>query len=307
MSSLIRRTLRAPKSAIGMVLALVLGAPVMCSADTMGLVISEFMPDASGVEYSQEYVELLATRSIDFSTNPYSVVFCSNGSSSSTKATANGWVEGKLVTYGFSITSGTVSAGDVIYVGGAGMAPTGRTLRTIDLMTSPGDGFGLVRDYGGGALGNGGNEADCLAVFDKPIGELTAGTIPIDAIFFGTGRGATVVSGGAEGYQLPVNDLYSGGKFNSSSFYITQNPSEGVPFIASGMYDLASGEWTTKRTFLNDPATDGTSAIQLAYPVNDPTVNPPPPTAVPLPGAAWGGMVLMGVVGAWRARPWRKR
>ena len=46
-------------------------------------------------------------------------------------ATTNGWKEGGSKTYGFNITSGSVVAGQVVYVGGVSMAPaaTGTVLR----------------------------------------------------------------------------------------------------------------------------------------------------------------------------------
>ena len=299
MSEILWKALRAPKLAMGMVLALVLGAPVTCSADTMGLIISEFMPNPLGDDGAKEYVELLATRSIDFSKTPYSVIFANNGTASS-----SGWVA-SIGIYGFSITSGTVSAGDVVYVGGSATGLAGQKLRTIDVTEYPGDRFGSPLPNG--VMGNGGNEADGVAVFDVLIDTLGSTTVPIDAVFYGNEIGGAARTNASQGYQLPVNDWYNGGKLRSTSPLIEQSPADGVPFVATGAYDLAAQTWTTPRTFAAGLTTDGTSAIQLAYPVNDPPVNPPPPTAVPLPDAAWGGIVLMGVVGAWRARPWRKR
>src|SRR5262245_11075756 len=82
-----------------------------------GLVISEFLANPSGNDSPYEYVELLATRSINFAATPYSVIWTNNGS-----ATSNGWSEGSNTTYGFNITSGSVQAGDVVYVGGSSMA-----------------------------------------------------------------------------------------------------------------------------------------------------------------------------------------
>src|SRR5688572_26201036 len=112
------------------------------------LLISEYLANPSGTDSPLEFVELVATENINFALTPYSVVFGNNGT-----ATANGWVAGGDVTYGFSITSGSVSRGDVVYVGGSSMAPTGTKLRVIDTATTPGDGFGNAAT---GVLGNGG-------------------------------------------------------------------------------------------------------------------------------------------------------
>jgi len=177
--------------------------PAVCPG--AGLLISEILANPSGSDSPFEFVELRATRTIDFSVTPYSVVFNNNGT-----ANANGWIAGGTLSYGFSITTGTVNVGDIVYVGGSSMTPTGTKLRTINTATTAGDGFGNAA--ASGVLGNGGGNADAVAVFDVAIASLTNATVPIDAIFFGTGTGTAVVSGGAAGYQLPVNDRYMGGK-----------------------------------------------------------------------------------------------
>ena len=123
-------------------------APAVCPG--AGLLISEVFPNPSGGTDSPfEFIELVATRSIDFATTPHSVVFVSEG-----PATGNGWREGGDITYGFNITTGTVAAGDVVYVGGSAMTPTGTKLRTINTGTTGGDAFGNADTTG--VLGNGG-------------------------------------------------------------------------------------------------------------------------------------------------------
>lgn len=86
-------------------------------ASNPGLLISEILTNPNGNDSPFEYVELLATGTINFSTTPYSVVF-----EDSTATPSNGWITGGAVSYGFNITSGTVNAGDVVYVGGSSMA-----------------------------------------------------------------------------------------------------------------------------------------------------------------------------------------
>src|SRR5689334_4713027 len=130
--------------------SLLVAPPHAFAATDPGLLISELLANPPGNDANQEYVELIATRSINFATTPYSVVFANNGT-----ATSAGYVAGGTITYGFAITSGTVARGDVVYVGGTGMAPTGPRLRQIDVTTTGGDRFG---NAGGtaGVLGNGG-------------------------------------------------------------------------------------------------------------------------------------------------------
>ena len=54
-----------------------------------GLLISKILANPNGTDSPFEYVELVATRTINFSATPYSVVFSNNGT-----ANANGWVAG---------------------------------------------------------------------------------------------------------------------------------------------------------------------------------------------------------------------
>jgi hypothetical protein len=161
---------------------------------TKGLLISEFLADPTGTDSPFEYVELLATKTINFATTPYTVIFSNNGT-----ANANGWIKGGQETYAFLINSGTVVAGDLIYVGGSSIAPTTNKLRTINTGTTAGDG-GIGTSNVNGVLGNGGTNADAIAVFDVTATSITASTVPVDAIFFGTGIGQALVSNGSAGY-----------------------------------------------------------------------------------------------------------
>jgi hypothetical protein len=245
-----------------------------------GLLISEFLANPTGSDTNQEYVELIATKTIDFSVTPYSVVFSNNGT-----ATTNGWIAGSAITYGFSITSGVVNRGDVVYVGGSGMAPIGTKLRVIDVTTTGGDRFGSAQTTNG-VLGNGGANADAVAVFNVGINTLTNTTVPVDAIFFGTGTGSAVVSGGSAGYELPVNDRYTGGKLQSNSF-LAPDPSSAQVTIATGAFNTSTGQYTSQRVWANSAtATNGVSAITLegdAPPVNQPISASATPPSVTTP------------------------
>lgn len=247
------------------VLAILLGAFPAFSQNP-GLVISEVLANPGGTDNSFEWVELIATQNIDFAATPYSVVVSNNGT-----ATANGWIQGGSVTYGFNITTGSVNAGDVVYVGGSTMLPTGTKLRVIDVVTTPGDGFG---NAGAGVFGNGGGNADGVAVFNVPVTSITSATVPVDAILYGTGIGSALVSGGSAGYQLPVNDTYSGGKLQSSSFF-AGDPGSDVSVRATGSYNTATNQWVGQRNWTTQTAVnDNASAIALV------TVTPPGQVAI---------------------------
>ncbi len=225
-----------------------------------GLIISEFLADPSGNDSPNEFVELLATKDIDFGFTPYTVIFNNNNT-----ATANGWAQGNTITYAFEISSGFVSAGDVIYVGGSGMIPVNNVYRAINYTSATGDGGIGNASATSGVLGNGGANADGIAVFDVPVNLITSSTVPVDAVFFGAGLGNAVVNNGADGYQLPVNDLYNGGKLQSTSFFINNNPLSGQTIKASGEYDITTNTFTTPRTWVNNATfSDGLSDVGLA-------------------------------------------
>ncbi len=235
-------------------------------AQNPGLVISEVLANPNGTDNAFEWVELVATQPIDFSVTPYAVVVSNNGT-----ATAAGWIAGGSVSYGFSITTGTVNTGDVVYVGGSTMLPTGTKLRVIDVVTTPGDGFG---NAAAGVFGNGGANADGIAVFNMPIGSVTNSSVPVDALFYGTGIGSALVSGGSAGYELPVNDRYAGGKLQTNSFF-AGDPGSDVSIKATGFFNTATNQWFGQRAWSTQTAVnDNTTAISLG------TVDPPGSAAI---------------------------
>ena len=207
-----------------------------------GLVISEILPNPAGTDSPFEFVELVATRTINFATTPYSVITCNNGT-----ATNAGWITGGAISYGFEITSGTVNVGDVVYVGGSSMMATGTILRSINTGTTPGDGFGNFNS--GGVFGNGGTNADGIGIFASTIASITNSSVPVDAIFYGTTIGTALVNTGLDGYQLPINDIYSGGKLQSNSF-LGPEPASAQFIVASGTLNPTAGAWTTGRSWV---------------------------------------------------------
>ena len=79
-----------------------------CAANSPGLIISKLLPNPGGTDSPFEFVELVATKDIDFAVTPYSVIFSNNGT-----ANSNGWIASGGLTYGFEIATGTATAGGV--------------------------------------------------------------------------------------------------------------------------------------------------------------------------------------------------
>lgn len=126
------------------------------------------------------------------------------------------------------------------------------------------------------------------------VGGGSADGVAVDAIFFGTGTGTAVISGGAAGYQLPVNDNYPGGKLQPASFVA---PDVGNNFlVAIGTFSTGTCAFTTNRVWTDAATfTDNTSGITLAV-VGAPTITES--TASPfisLPATSGGA--VSGVVG----------
>lgn len=230
-----------------------------------GLVISEILPNPAGTDSPFELIELVATRTINFTATPYTVVVCNNGT-----ANASGWVAGGSLSYAFEVNTGTVNAGDVVYVGGSSMVTTGTVLRSINTGTTNGDGFGNFAT--GGVVGNGGTNADGIAVFNSGAAALTSSTVPVDAIFYGSGTGTAVVNAGADGYQLPYNEHYTGGKLQSASF-LAPDPASAQYLSAAGTFNPMTGTFTTPRVWtLSSTQTDMTTGVTLSAAVGSPTL-----------------------------------
>ncbi|MBK7683922.1 MAG: hypothetical protein IPJ26_16300 [Bacteroidetes bacterium] len=70
-------------------------------APNPGLLISEFLADPAGTDAPFEWVELIATKNIDFGVTPYTIVVANNGT-----ATTKGWRAGGVLSYAFQISSG---------------------------------------------------------------------------------------------------------------------------------------------------------------------------------------------------------
>ncbi len=226
---------------------------------TKGLIISEILTNPNGSDSPYEYVELLATMSINFSSTPYTVVFTDNGT-----ATSNGWKAGNSVSYAFQINTGSVVAGQVVYVGGSSMLPLnngGVALRTRNTSSNGGDNFGSSNSSG--VLGNGGSNCDGVAVFNCSASSISSSTVPVDAIFFGNAVGSAYKSS-SSGYQMPVNDKYSGGKLSTSTYLAPDPGSDELVKATGGVFNPTTNTFTTARTFsVTTSASYNTTSITL--------------------------------------------
>lgn len=228
----------------------------LIKAQNPGLIISELFINPTGTDSCKEFVELIATKNINFQQTPYTIIVNNNGT-----ANTNGWIAGGSLSYAFEVNTGSVSTGDVVYVGGSCMAPANNQIKVLNVKYVPGDG-GIGTQNAAGVFGNGGTNADGLAVFASPVASITSSTVPNDAVFWGTGLGNSIVNAGIDGYQLPVNDFYNGGKLNASSF-ITGDPNADI-ITCVGLFNTTTNTWTAPRTITITPSTSPSSITALS-------------------------------------------
>lgn len=258
------------------------------------IVLSGFMSNPASTDSPYEYIQLVATEAIDFSATPYTVVAANNGIVGSA-----GWATGGAVTRAFELTSGQVVRGETFYVGGSGRTVNGsgsaslaslNWIRYFDTTTTAGDGgIGNTAPTANGFLGTGGTSADGLAVF-QGIG-ITAASVPVDAVFYGTGVGTAYNAGTGAGYRVPATDRYAGSGFfgAAGNTYIFADPGGGAGAFArlTGTYDTDTGDWRVARSLsvIQGPA----SAAAIASTIS---VVPEIPSSVIGAGVALGFAVV---------------
>lgn len=236
------------------------------------IIITGYLTDPSGTDANYEYIQLMATRSIDFSVTPFAVV--TNNNAGASVAPTSGWATGDARTYKFNLTSGTVAQGQTFYVGankniwGAGSTDIsaakwfGKQYGTVD-----GDGFGTKTTN---LLANSGNGAG-IAVFDKTT--VDASTIPVDVIMYG-GGGPVYSAGPPErGYRITNTDYYDeknpitlaeqpyfamGSNTGKFAFPTTANFSK-----LGGKYNKTTGRWTTARLLVNVVLTPASQLTEI--------------------------------------------
>lgn len=236
------------------------------------IVITGYLADPNGTDANYEYIQLMATRDINFASNNFSVVTCNNaGASTPVGFPANGWATGDMRTYKINITTGNVQKGQYFYVGankniwGAGSTDISAAFWvTKTYASTAGDGFGTATSN---LLANSGN-AGGIAVFD--LTAVTSDTIPVDVIFYG-GAGSLYTAGPPErGYKITNNDYYNVKdpiSLNIQPYFNMGSNTNKLAFAAAtyfsrlgGKYNIITGRWSNARTLTGVPLT-GTSTL----------------------------------------------
>ncbi|MBB1284516.1 hypothetical protein HRH25_09040 [Flavisolibacter sp. BT320] len=232
------------------------------------VVITGFLTDPAGGDGNYEYIQLLATRNINFSVTPMSVTTTNNaGASTPTGVPVEGWATGGLRTYKIDITDGSVQKGQYFYVGankkiwGSNSTEINPAFWVTKIYgDNNGDGFGTKTSN---LLANSGN-AGGIAVFDKTA--VDASTVPVDVIFYG-GAG-TLFSAGppARGYRITNTDYYDekhpvnqeeqpffamGSNTTRFTFPTVVNNVGGYFAKLGGTYNIVTGRWTSARLMNN--------------------------------------------------------
>jgi hypothetical protein len=234
------------------------------TVEVQDVLITGFMPDVEGTDGNYEYVQLMATRDINFATTPFSVVATNNaGTSAPTGAPANGWATGQQRTYKLNLTSGTAAKGTFFYVGGSaklinGVSSTSMAtsnwIKAFNYSTTAGDGFGTATS---GLFANSGN-ASGVAVFAGTT--VTVDTKPIDVLFVGTSGSLYLAGPPEKGYRIANTDWYDVKNpitLQDQPFYRKGSNTLALSYVTSdagifnkmgGEYNVTLGRWMKART-----------------------------------------------------------
>lgn len=224
------------------------------------IVITGYLVDPPGTDANYEYIQLLATKDINFATKAFSLVATNNaGANIPTGFPVDGWATGGQRTYKFNLTTGSVTRGQYFYVGankniwGAGSTDISSSFWYSKLYsTVAGDGFGTATTN---LLANSGN-AGGISIFD--LTAVTADTIPVDVLFYG-GNGSVYSAGPpAKGYKIANTDYYDIKNPTTLEiqpyFNMGSNTGKlGFPAATNfaklgGTYNTTTGRWTMART-----------------------------------------------------------
>jgi hypothetical protein len=275
------------------------------------IVISGFINDVSGGDGNYEYIQLLATRDIDFAATPFSVVVTNNaGASTPGGFPANGWATGggsvavgstaatTFRTFKFNLTQGTAKKGTFFYVGGSGQMINGSSstsmassnwIRSFNYTTTDGDGFGIRN---GGFFANSGN-AFGMAVFNGT--NVTKDSEPIDVMFVSTGGNLFLAGPPAQGYKITNTDFYDvinpitlqsqpyyRQGTNTTALTYTTPADQGFFYKLGGVYNARLGRWVKARTqsIIQLTKTSALSEIEAEFPVTTPEKPGVAPTAL---------------------------
>lgn len=235
------------------------------------VIIAGFMADVRGGDGNYEYMQFMATRDIDFSVTPFSVVVTNNaGATKPTGFPTEGWATGKLATpggnsrtYKFDLTSGFAAKGTFFYVGGSTKMINGsgstvlsaaNWIVTKNYVSNDGDGFGNKTS---GLFANSGN-ASGFAIFEGT--EVTRTSVPVDVVFIGKGGSLHDSNAPSKGYLIANTDFYD--KIDpitllEQPYYQSGSNTINFNYLSAdmgyfnklgGIYNPALGKWVLART-----------------------------------------------------------
>ena len=224
------------------------------SAHGASIVVSGWLTNVSGDDSPYEYAQFVATQDIDFAASPHTIVWNDVGTVE-TNLIPQGWAAGSTISFAFQLTSGTISRGEVFYIGGSGQVIAGpgstslageRWLRVINTSVNGGDGLGIPE--ANGVFGNGGPNADGIAVFAGLSGSITPTTVPSESVFFGFTVGTAHPATG--GFKAADNDHYSSaGVFgDAGNSFLFGDLAQGQFMRLTGTYNWFTGQWEIART-----------------------------------------------------------
>jgi hypothetical protein len=217
---------------------------VNMGSSAQDLIITGFQSDPKGGDGGYEYVQMIATKDIDFTKTNYSIIFCNNaGTASSANPLDAGWATGGQRTIKWNINTGSVRKGEFFYFGFQGRKINGsagtysfpaesnyyqKTFSTSG--TNLGDG-GLVRASAFGTSGPWANSGNACGVAIFKGLNITEASTPEDVLFVATGGGAALYDASKNpilGYRICNNDWYS--MYSVSIDQTTYKPMV-VPFL----------------------------------------------------------------------------
>lgn len=226
------------------------------------LLITGFMGDPKGGDGGYEYVQMMATKDIDFTVTPYSIVFSANaGTNNTATPLAAGWATGGQRTIKWNITTGSTKKGQFFYFGfqgkkingsaGANSFPAStnwyqKTYNNASGATNAGDG-GLAKASAftnSGPWPNSGNTCG-VALFKGTT--VTETSVPVDVLFVATGGGTDIYNPAKSpilGYRICNSDWYS-------MYSVSIDPVTYKPMVVPYLYYRSVGNTTSMPYAIN--------------------------------------------------------
>lgn len=264
------------------------------------IVISGFVTDVEGTDLNGEYIQLLATRDIDFSVTPFSLVTNNNTSSyTPTGFLTNGWATGGLRNYKFDLKTGKAAKGTYFYVGntaklingvGSTSMAQGNWIVSKNYGGTPGDGFGTANTN---LFINSGTYACGIAIFEGTT--VTSTSVPIDVVFIGYNGSVLSNTNPPVGLRICNTDWYDivnpvtlvsqpFYKQGSNTIALTYGtPADaGWYYKLGGEYNVRLGRWVKARgqRLVDLSKTSTIDELEKEFPVGDGTTEGLIPTKV---------------------------